>query len=333
MSDFALPSLFNFLLILNMIKWRRSLTLSELLTPNLGDLVNDVDFACADEVRTEIDTYIGGLRETLTTLDRRRSELRKIRVYLPLDNEGGPLIARLQDFYQESQLAREEAWSFGGDKENVVLFVPRLLRLVDATFSPLLAGRVVLASGKRAAIFAASLFGTELQKLRNVRERVEKLAFDLHTLTYKRYLSIKRDGKGGIRIEGAIVSYLEDAQAILLGIAGQMMELLAAPRTAAPAGVEPHPLEAIGSAGIVVPHEGDAIRFTGGLNGKTVVEVLAELTTICYLTVSYLYEPGLASQSEEEVAVSARFDSTLTTLRRIADSSIYDETVTQLLGT
>ncbi len=333
MSDFALPSLYNYLLILNMIKWRRWLTLPELLAPNIGDLINDVDFACADDVRTEIETYVGGLRETLTTLDRRRTELKKIRTYLPLDSGGGPHIARLQDFYQESQFAREEAWSFGGDKENVVLFVPRLLRLVDATFSPLLAGKVVLASGKRVAIFAAPLFGTELQKLRNVRERVEKLAFDLHTLTYKRYLSIKRDGKGGIRIEGAIISYLEDAQAVLLGIAGQMRELLAAPRSPAPAGVEPHPLASIGSGGIVLPHEGEAIRSSSSLNGKSVVEALAELTTICYLTVSYLYEQDLASQSEEEVALSARFDSTLATLRRVADSTLYDETVTQLLGT
>ncbi len=331
-SDFALPSLHNLLLILNMIKGRRLLTFAELLTPNLGDLINDTDFACVDEVRTEIDTYLGGLKETLTTLDRRRAELKKIRVYLPVDGTGVPQTSRLEDFYQGSQLAREEGWSFANDKENVVLFVPRLLRLIDATFGPLLAGRILMTSGKRGVVFSPPLFGTELQKLRNVRERVERLAFDLHTFTYKRYLSIRKDGKGGIRIEGAIISYVEDAQAILQGIAERMMELLAAPRSVAPAGVEPHPIEAIGSTAVVIPYEGETIRSPAGLSGRTVAETLTELTTIFYLAVTYLYEQDLAAQPEEEAAIMARFDSTLATLRRIADSIFYDETVAQLLG-
>lgn len=332
-SDFSAPSLYNFLLLLNMIWWRRLLTLPELYTSSLGDLINGADFACTPEVRSEIESYVAGLKESLIAIDRRRAELRKIRAFLPINEAGAPHLGPLEHFYQESSLAREESWSFSGDSDNLVLFVPRLLRLIDLTYAPLLSGRVVVESERRVAIFAAPLFGVELQKLRNFRERVERLAFDFHTLSYKRYLAIKRDGQAGIRVESAVVGYLEEIQAVLLGIGERLMRLLDLRRAPAPAGLEPHPIDAIPTAGaeLLLPHEGEKIRSATALGGRSVGEALQDLTTICLLAASYLYRQDFASQPEEEASLAARFASSLDSLRRLADRASYEETVAQLL--
>ncbi|MEE8590938.1 MAG: hypothetical protein V3T35_06405, partial [Spirochaetia bacterium] len=67
-NDGSTPSLYNIILGLNMRKYRRYLTMQDLLCTDLGELINMKDFVCPPDVKEKIRALVAGGRRRLAEL-------------------------------------------------------------------------------------------------------------------------------------------------------------------------------------------------------------------------------------------------------------------------
>lgn len=331
-SDRTLPSLYNFIVMTNMIMYRRLLTLRDLIATDLGQLVAEGDFACEWSVRVRIESYVEDLKRSILVLDEKRRQIDRVQEYVQTDASGAPDFSGLQRIYERG-LGKELAWSFARDRENVVVFVPRILRLVDATFTSFLAGQVTLATGGKARIFGTSLFQTDLQRLRNVAERFEHTAFDFRILSYHRYLEIKRGAIGAITVEAEIIRQANEALSILLSIAGRLEQVRREPSTDAPSrSAKPIEPSAFRGKTVSLPHASGVIRSRSLLNGVTVEDAIRDTIAVFYLIVAYLYDRDFLEALAQGEAIKQKLDSQLETLKRIGGPGEFDEVSVRLLA-
>ncbi len=330
--DFAMPSLYNILLTLNMIKYRRFLAFEQLVSSDLGEILNVAEFAVDEGLRREIDAFVEELKSAVLSLGGSSSEIGRIHSHIRTEPSGEPDYGLLGAFY-ESGIGKEEGWIFARDRESVVVFMPRLLRSFNLSFTAFLTGRVTLASGEKAQVFAPELFLGDLQRLAAVASKLDRLFFDLRVFSYSRYLQIKRDGRGAIAAEAEAIGDLQAALSTFLAIARRLARL-PAPSDGVQAGASasrPIDASALSDGRAALPHANEAIRSRHYLDGRAVGEAIGLVVSICYLAAGYLYDKELLAAISQERSVAKRLETQLETLKRIAGEEVFEAVAAQLV--
>ncbi|HUI73007.1 MAG TPA: hypothetical protein VL354_20975, partial [Spirochaetia bacterium] len=141
-EDFALPSLYNCIVGLNILKYRRLLTLNDLIREGLGEIVDSRSFDCESHIRAHMDQYIDDTLQSIKTIHEQLQEARRVNSFASIDDQGKVDSSILRRMYES--LDPREIVSFDGDQSNLVLFLSRLMRGFDRVFSPLLNGSCTL---------------------------------------------------------------------------------------------------------------------------------------------------------------------------------------------
>ena len=324
-EDFGLPSLYNCIVGLNIIKYRRMLTLGDLMREGLGEMVDSQGFDCENQVRARVEQYIDDSLQSMGKVHEQLQETRRINHYMTFDEQGKPDTAVLRKLY--APVDSRASVDFDADQANLVLFLSRLIRIFDRVFSPLLNGHCVLEGDVKAAVFSRSLFETDFTRLRTVVEKLEKGPFHFSQFPLSRYLQIK-----GERL-GTVGNEMEGSQLILEGV-GCLVDIgktlvkilsLRSPPGAADGVHEPlQPIVLQGKA-FVLPYENRRLQAHSLINGTTVLEALALTVSICFTVGLHFQDDFLFIFSGKEKQLQADLRARLKLMENLLDAENYRE--------
>jgi len=318
-AGLALPSLHDFILGLNIVKSRRMLRLEDLVFAELGEILNSRDFACPPSVQARIGELVQSLQKQVAALNKQRSDVEHLRRVLPVDASGDPDFSPLASLYDGTAGGEGGGQSFAADRNNVMAFAPRLLATFDATFTPLLCGKVRLGDGVILALFAPDLFGSALQRLRQTSANLAKLSFKLHMLTRARLATLKNTGKGAVAGEAEALQQIDEAVRVLMEISSVVEELLDSQlrrvdqQVGETSGPLVHP-----ERQFALPGKEQRIVSRDSLKGKPVGEALRFLVTVCYCAGAFFLDRPILLTLERTGRVTEKLEHTVRDLKRLA---------------
>jgi hypothetical protein len=308
-EDANLPSLFNCIVGLNMVKYRRFLTLESLMQPGLGEAVNRREFNCSLEVRLRIDAYVHNSLESIKKLHGQLHEVRRLNSYLNYDEQGAVDLSNLNRLYEKS-VPKEEG-DFQTDQGNVLVFAQRLFEAFHRTFLSLLNGKVELGGIGRTSIFSRSFYEMEMARLASIVEKLKKGPFHFSNFPLSQYLQVKEAKIGSIGNEMELIQLVDEGIACLADLGKSLAKVMGG-STGKPkdqSDQPAQPLEPVIFQGkpYSIPYAEQRIRDRSYLGGMTVSEALADATSLCF-TMGMLFRDrfvffvlGSASRYEAEL--------------------------------
>ena len=231
-SEIDTPSLYDFILALNMFKYRKHFRLKDLISSSCVQIVSSDVFECGEDIQKEIDSFVEECRENLKFLARKKREIEEKKMFMPRDENGEIDLSALQHLYESWK--PEERHSFARDQENMVQFTIRLFGVFEDSFKNLLCGEVKLFGIGTKRVFPPDFFRQELQKLRAIIEGLEGLSYD-HTsqIPFEQYLLLRGAQNTASEADSDFVAMIDDALDLLLGLGKRIESPL---RSCAPGG-------------------------------------------------------------------------------------------------
>jgi hypothetical protein len=293
-EDITLPSLYNCLLALNILRRRRFLAMSDLLHAGLGEIVDTRGFDCEPAVRERVEGYVDESIESIKRHHGQLQEARRLRSYLVMDDEGRPDTSILQAVYKSA--SPRAVYDFYADQQNLVLFVARFMRAFDAVFAPLLNGRCALAEIGRVSIFARDFFELEFTRIRSLTEKLEKGPFHFASFPLARYFQIRAERLGAIGSEMDLCQIVDEAVGCLVDLGKTITRVLSLRSPAGASGSPVVPVEAVALQGkaFSIPHENQLVQSRSLLGGTSVVQAITTAVTVCF-TAGLLFQDDFLS--------------------------------------
>jgi len=321
----SLPSLYNCLLALNMVRARRLLKLEDLIRPDLRDAVSSTEFDCSAEVRKRIQEYVESTLENAATLHAQLTEVRGLAGYLAYDDKGEldtRLLASLYESKAEGAGGRLEE-----DQENLMVLAPRLFGVFERALLPLLAGSLTLEGAPKAVLFEPYFFQAEFVRLGGIVEKLEKAIFGFVNFPYKRYLAIRGSSMGAIPKEVEMLQLIDEGLAVLFTLGKSLARVLALSGVGFRAGEPETPLDPSALQGnpFRLPHAERRIESKGFLNGLTVQEAIRRTVSLCFSAGVLLQDPAVFLQFGKESKLAAQLAASLRQLEHLLDEQTFTE--------
>jgi len=284
-EDFTLPSLYNCIVGLNIMKYRRMLTLADLIHEGAGDIVDSLTFDCEDQVRSRMDAYVEDALQSMKKEHEQLQEARRINSYVTVDEQDRPETAVLRQLYASAEPRSPS--DFDADQGNLVLFLSRLLRGYDRIFSPLLGGTYPLEGGEKVTVFSRSFFETDFARLRMVADKLETGPFHFSSFPLSRYLQIKAARLGTVGNETQGTELILEGVGCLVDIGKTLVKVLGARSSGG--GGSSGPETPLQGKAFSLPAENRKLQTRSFLSGKTVIEALGVAVSVCF-TMGLLFQ-------------------------------------------
>jgi hypothetical protein len=280
-QDVALPSLYNCIVGLNMVKHRRFCTLADLMRPGLGEAVSTREFNCSVAVRQRIDTYIHNSLESIKKLHSQLYEVRRLNSFLSYDEEGQVDFGNLERLY--SKIVPADEGTFETDQANVLLFAQRLFDGFNRTFFALLNGTVQIGGVGKTTIFSRAFYEMELARLGTIIEKLKKGPFHFRSFPLSQYLQVKEAKIGAIGNELELIQLIDEGIASLADLGKSLARVLGS-STEKPGNKQEEPLDPLIFQGkpYAIPYAEQRIRDKSYLDGMTVSQALADAVSLSF---------------------------------------------------
>jgi hypothetical protein len=325
-SDADIPSLYNFLLGLNMLKYRRYFCMKDLIQNNCDVVINPTVYECEQEIQTEIDSYIEECKKNLISLIKQKQEIIQTKSFTPVDNEGEMDFNTLKYFYESTHEKKE--YDYAEDQENIVRFMIRFLKLFESSFELLLNGKVSISGIGKVEIFSQNFFQIEFSKFHFLIDKLEKLLFHLPiSLSLEHYLYFIGPNKKTAEIEAEALLLINEGLILLNDIGNKLERILRLRQPDSDKEGEIIPVDIIflKKKSFVLPYADKMISHRANFGCKTVVEVLTFVITICYLTCLFFHDQRIYALMGKEEGINEEIVLKLEELERIAEPKKYQE--------
>jgi hypothetical protein len=286
-ADATLPSLYYCIVGLNIVRYRRYLTLEDLKKPGQGEAVSTREFNCTLEVKLRIEAYVHNSLESIKKLHSQLHEVRRLNSYLNFDEQGTVDSSNLSRLYEKS--VPEEEGDFQTDQGNVLLFAQRLFEAFYRTFLSFLNGKVQLGGIGRIAVFSRPFYEMEMARLAGIVEKLKKGPFHFSKFPLSQYLQVKEAKIGAIGNELELIQLVDEGIACLADLGKSLAKVIGGstgtPQDRADQPPEPEqPLEPLIFQGkpYSIPYAGQRVRERSYLEGMTVSEAMADATSLCF---------------------------------------------------
>jgi hypothetical protein len=309
------PSLYNVILGLNMLKYRRYLTIGDLLCTDLGELINTRDFACPARVKERIRALVEAGRRRLEELRSELEKTNRVKAFLCLDDSGGVSFEPLRELY-EGLWSEAEGYSFTADSEDMLAFLPRFFDGVDRTFGRLLNGQIEIEEVGVVTLFTHDFFQLEFLRLRKVAGRMA--GYHEEKLSRSRFLDLQHSAKGIESGEAEILRQVNEGIEVLLETARRVETLLNTRRTGRGLPAPPLDPTVLHGKRFSVPYEKKRIVSSGTLHGRTVVEALTDFVGLCLTAAVFYHYLPIYTPLEQEAQHDKELRAQLEILNRLA---------------
>ncbi len=206
LRDLTMPSLYNFILAINMIKTRKYLVLKDLIRENAEKAIDTKVFNCSLQVERKISAHVEKLVTALTQDKEKLKQYQKITSYLHEEykQEKYPLLEKLYPFSFEDGHA-----DFTSDMHKMLVCTPNLLSGFVTAFEPFLLGKFATDKNEDGTFTGDNRFYPEINLLDSVIERLKLLKKKTASFPRERFLSLKTSMNDAIAVEHDIFNEIE----------------------------------------------------------------------------------------------------------------------------
>ena len=325
-KDITLPSLYNFLLGLNMLKYKRYLTLNHLINRKAGQLVSATEFECTDTVLKKIDNFVSEIETNMVPVINRYNEILKIKAFLPPADTGNKQFELLEYFYNDKQ--QDPPWLLSKDKSNIIHLTLNILKKFLDVFGPLLNGKVVISSAGLVEIFSSRFFALEMGRLQMADQKLEKLSYALSSMTLERFLELRISIKSGLSIEVEIVQSINEIVALFIDMGKKLTHVIMGRQKIKTQNQETNfrlEPEILTGRAFTLPYENKIVENDNILYGKTVIAALSFVCCLCMVCGLFYKNPMIHDLLYNEEKILKNIRSRTEIIQRIADTSRFRE--------
>jgi hypothetical protein len=298
-----------------MLKYRRYLTIRDILCTDLGELINTKDFACPPDVKEKIRALVADGRRRLAELRSHQEQTNKLKTFLSLNESGEVSFDPLQIFYDQPN-NMGEASAFSADSEDILRFVPRFFDTFDRTFAPLLNGQTDLEEIGAVTLFTHDFYQLDFLRIRRIAGRIWDYSED--ELPRTRFLDLQHSTKGIQSLEAEILKQVNEGLDVIFEMAKKVETILNTRRKRGGRPTGPLDPMILHGKNFSIPHGKRRILSTSVMNGKTVVEALTYYVSVCFTVAMFYHYPPVYAPLEREPQNSKELRSQLEILSRLA---------------
>lgn len=328
-EDAMVPSLYNMVLGLNMIKYRRFIQMEDLLPKKPADLVSAEDFDCTAVVQRRINDFLAKVVTSLRPLVKQYDEIIRLRAFLPTNGEDGIAYGLLENFYNAK--LDGYGYDFMKDNNNVIVFSVRMLEHFIGAFQTFLSAAISSKTHQGIRIFSESFFQNDFSKIFYRVQKLQKLSFSFSVFPFSRFEYLKTVNKGATAGEAEVLQLFSDVFSIVVTI-GKRLALVLRSRSPYEGGLEYRtPLSPLILQGkkFMLPYENQIVVSEPIIKGKTVAESISYIISVCYLIGSYFFDAELDSILSKQEGIKKDMDSKMAIIERLADAETYNELRTE----
>jgi hypothetical protein len=304
----AQPTIGNLILGLNMMRWRRFVTMTDLADFSAGGFVCRTVFDCPDKVRLAIDAFVEARENRLNVLVQEYARIAEEVRFFPLDGKGGADYRDLIGFYGK-QTDPDMPGSWKHDSQQVLSFLIRIVDLFVSAFRAPLSGlkNIRLAAGGDS--FQTANFDSDFDFLTRARKLLERHTFLYGSISLTRFLEIRKTNKTATEIEAEAYSFASEILSRLRAIARKLSARLA-------------PQEGADPENAVGPEDGSGAPAIPGQSGK---DALRYVAGIAYGIGLFLADPTLWGLLGRALPLKEEFEAIMRTLKRVASARVFYE--------
>ncbi len=308
------PSLYNIILILNMIKYKRFLDFYDIIKKNKQEIIATFDFDADHEVRMKINAFVSIKKNDLEMCIRKKNDFEKISRFLEFNDKSG-----LDYSFMEKQYASfgSPARNLNDDREFPAEYISYLSSMFIRHFEEILSGQIEIQSGKKVRIFSADFFQYEISKIRLENIKLAKYNYLFKKVSRDRYHAIASTRKSGTQSEIELLHVLSEVQLQMKGICEKLIGVITSHVRNSQSVIEEENAEEfaflsdskdrnkpltpgdLSKMDCLIPYSEEKIEGQIFISGLTVSKVLNNITGIC------LYSQGVMGDSEFLSAISS----------------------------
>jgi hypothetical protein len=321
--DITLPSLTNFLLIMNMIKFRRYISLKELINTKSGKVVDSTRFDCSRSIQTKINSMINDVKHEVLLLYRKEREVKELKTFVPMGSDKMLDFTPLKRVYERGSGTDHQ---FEQDKDKILHFVPRFNYAFTMVFENLLTGKINAENIGPVRIFKEVFFNRDLERLIRTAEKIEQLAFKSPVFPKKRYIQIKKDRSEAITVEIEILQLIDECILIYRELMEKLAEIIRRDKSdtdrqlSTP--IDPVYLE---KDNFSIPYAYSMILDNPVCSGKTVRHTISGIVSVLFLYLLHMedsYTKNLVNRDQE---IRKDINVKLEVLERLSEPEEYAE--------
>ncbi len=308
------PSLYNIILILNMIKYKRFLVFDDIIKRNKMEIIANFDFDADHEVRMRINSFVAIKKNDLETCIRKKNDFEKISRFLEFNDKAG-----LNYFFLEKQYSSfgTPARVLSEDKEFPAEYLNYLSGMFIKHYEEILSGQIEVQSGRKVRIFAADFFQFEISKMRLENVKLAKYNYLFKKISRDRYHAIVSTRKSGTQSEIELLHILSELQLQMKNICEKLIAVVTSHvRNSQSVKKEENAEEFaflsdsndknkpltpgdLNKMDCVIPYSDEKIEGNFFISGLTVSKVLNNIVSTC------LYSQGIMSDNDFLSAISS----------------------------
>ncbi|MFP4383670.1 MAG: hypothetical protein ACLFST_02050 [Spirochaetia bacterium] len=321
--DITLPSLTNFLLILNMIKFRKFITVKDLINTKAGKVVDSTRFDCSRSIQAKINSMINDIKHEVLLLYRKEREVKELKSFVPMGSDKMLDFTPLKRIYEGGGGTDHH---FEQDKDKILHFVPRFNYAFTAVFGNLLAGKINTENIGLVRIFKEVFFNRELDRLIRTAEKIEQLAFKSPVFPKKRYIQVRKDRSEAITVEVEILQLIDECILIYRELMEKLAEIIRRDKSdtdrqlSTP--VDPVYLE---KDNFSIPFAYSIILDNPVCSGKTVRHSISGIVSVLLLYLLHLDDSYTKNMVNRDQEIRRDINTKLEVLERLCEPEEYAE--------
>ncbi|OHD53815.1 MAG: hypothetical protein A2Y33_16655 [Spirochaetes bacterium GWF1_51_8] len=334
-ANTANPSLFDFLLVLNMAEYKKFLEFKEILQLVPGILISNFRYECDPQTQVEIDQYIEKNEAKIDELVARKMEIDKVERFMKRfvgeGSSGGDdidfrLLRQLYDYG-----SRTGKTGFSQDQNALPVFAQNLFLQFTDNLDPLMGDKVEVEGFGPIRIFEKDMFKREFGVMQTMIHHLSQESFNSPHLSRERLYQIKYPHKDTNPSQGeaSIFKALTSISDIVLEIGKKVgavcMIYQEQPDGAAnKGGIEPVSQAVIDRGYYSVPYWNKKIQIKGYFDGQTVEGALGQIASISFLIACFFYDDNMQSALSDRRSYIEEIQAIKKVLKRVADPAVYE---------
>ena len=319
-KDQMRPSLYNFIISLNIIKSKSFVDLQDLQKQGLN-LIDGHDFNCTPKIRDKIDEYLRILEKNIQPYLDQEREVYRLQAFIPTDGKGVVDFSILKHFYDRTLQSRR--LSFDKNKENIIKFIINMGYSFLINFRELLTESIEVEKEETVSLFAESIFGQDLSRIEFNLGKLDKVQTILPKFSTSRYLSLKKTMTGAIESEAEAIQIIDEISSTIVFMGKRIAHIL---RNALP---DDHGSDnkinyfSFDEITYAIPAEKYQIRSQGYLKSFSVKQSLYEVAGICYQTGAIVHQGEISELLAKEKKIHKEILSNMKQYKKIAHEMVY----------
>ncbi len=316
------PSLYNFIIALNIIQTRTFLKLGSLQQSSL-QLIDNHDYNCKPEVREKITEYLQNLEKGIQPFLDNEKEVYRLHAFVPTDGKGVVDFSQLQQFYDSVLHLRR--LTFDNNKDNIIKLMINLAYAFLISFREILSESVKLENKVKAHIFAQPIFGQDISRIELNLGKLDKIQTVLPKFATSRCISIKKAMSGAIDSEAQAMHAIFEITSSMTATGKRLAHILrkALPLSSDKSCNRAIPFFSFDEITYNIPYQNKRIVSEGFLENATVKEALFKITGICYQTGAFMQYGELSELLSKEKQIHDGIRVNVKHYKRIAHEKVF----------